>query len=235
MSENENKPQSGLNPAQRQELAALCRQRSQTYAWLARLYKLEVDAELLQALKATDFPADTGDALVDSGYLKLATYLGSAGDGALQDLAIDYVRTFIGHGNTAYSAAYPYESVYTSERRLLMQEARDEILALYRAAGMRLSPSWKDPEDHIGLELEYMEITAQDAAAALEQDDQEQALLALDRSGQFLRRHLAGWAPMMTKDMRKFAQTGLYQGLADITEGYLRMDRAFLGQLVVDA
>ena len=32
-----------------------------------------------------------------------------------------------------------FESVYTSEKRLLMQEARDEVLAIYRSAGLDLS------------------------------------------------------------------------------------------------
>ena len=34
---------------------------------------------------------------------------------AITDLAVDYVRAFIGHGVDAYSAAYPFESVYTSQ------------------------------------------------------------------------------------------------------------------------
>ena len=50
----------------------------------------------------------------------------------MTELAIDYVRTFIGHGVNGYSAAYPYESVYTSERRLMMQEARAEVLKTLR-------------------------------------------------------------------------------------------------------
>ena len=49
------------------------------------------------------------------------------------------MRAFIGHGIDAYSAAYPFESVYTSPKRLMMQEARDEVLAVYRSEGLDLS------------------------------------------------------------------------------------------------
>ena len=41
-------------------------------------------------------------------------YLKRAWDDSVTELAIDYVSTFIGHGVNGYSAAYPYESVYTS-------------------------------------------------------------------------------------------------------------------------
>ena len=61
-----------------------------------------------------------------------------AWDNSVTDLAVDYVRTFIGHGVDAFSAAYPFESVYTSEKRLLMQEgARDEVLGHLPRGGPR--------------------------------------------------------------------------------------------------
>ena len=48
-------------------------------------------------------------------------------DSVLQARHHDFVRTFISHGVNAYSAAYPYESVYTSERHLMVQEARQVL------------------------------------------------------------------------------------------------------------
>ena len=61
-------------------------------------------------------------------------YLSQADGTVLTELAVDYVRAFIGSGNDGFSAAYPYESVYTSPKRLMMQDARDEVLVLYRAS-----------------------------------------------------------------------------------------------------
>uniref|UniRef100_UPI003AB7989A TorD/DmsD family molecular chaperone n=1 Tax=Adlercreutzia sp. TaxID=1872387 RepID=UPI003AB7989A len=107
-------------------LAELTAQRSAVYRLLARLYRVEVDEEFLAELKAMRFPAATGNTVVDTGYRTIATYLSGADAHAITDLAVDYVRAFIGHGIDAYSAAYPFESVYTSPKRLMMQEARDE-------------------------------------------------------------------------------------------------------------
>ena len=83
----------------------------------------------LRELQKMRFPQATGNAAADEGYHQLYDYLKRAWDDSVTELAIDYVSTFIGHGVNGYSAAYPYESVYTSERRLLMQEARAEVLA----------------------------------------------------------------------------------------------------------
>ena len=80
---------------------------------------------------------------------------------------MDYTRVFIGHGVDAYSAAYTYESEYTSETRLLMRDARAEVLAIYRSAGLDKKNSWKEGEDHVALELEFEQVLANRTAEAL--------------------------------------------------------------------
>ena len=107
------------------ELIKLIEQRAATYGLLSRLFRVEIDQELLDQLHGMRFPAATGNSDVDEGYLRLAKYLSNTWENSLTDLAVDYTRVFIGHGVDAYSAAYPFESVYTSEKRLLMQDARE--------------------------------------------------------------------------------------------------------------
>ena len=105
-------------------LVELMNARARSYGMLARLFREEVDLPTLRELQKMRFPQATGNAAADEGYHQLYDYLKRAWDDSVTELAIDYVSTFIGHGVNGYSAAYPYESVYTSERRLLMQEAR---------------------------------------------------------------------------------------------------------------
>ncbi|MDR1083023.1 MAG: molecular chaperone TorD family protein [Coriobacteriales bacterium] len=222
----------GLSHKSRLELSKLCEQRAATYGMLSRLFRLEVDHSLLHDLHAASFPIQTGNDNVDAGYRKIATFLGGEADSALLELSVDYARTFIGHGNNAYSAAYPFESVYTSEKRLMMQEARDEFIDIYHAAGMEISEGWKDPEDHIALELEYLQILCGHTTETLDKNEDEHALELLDKQREFLAEHLAAWAPMMTADMKRFAQTEFYQGLACLTEGFLKVDRDFLKNII---
>lgn len=214
------------------QITSIMDERAATYDLLGRLYRVEVDEALLAELKGREYPTSTGNEAVDRGYALIVGYLGNVWENSLTELAVDYVRVFIGHGMDMYSAAYPYESVYTSKKRLLMQEARDEVLALYHAAGIVKDESWKEGEDHIALELEYMRILARRTSEALRDGDESKALDLLKSQANFLEDHLGAWAPMMTADMKRLAKTDLYLGLAWLTEGFLAEDHAFLGDLI---
>ena len=135
------------------------------------------------------------------------------------------MRTFFGHGYSGHAAAYPFESVYSSEKRLLMQSARDEVLALYRAAGLSKQESWKEGEDHIALELEYLQILSDRTAEALCKGDTDTATSWVRAQYNFLDVHLDSWAPLLTAEVKKFAKTDFYRGLAFLTEGFLETDR----------
>lgn len=216
------------------ELIQINEQRAATYSLLSRLFRVEIDEEVLKQLRSMRFPAATGNSDVDEGYLRIARYLSNTWENSVTDLAVDYVRTFIGHGVDAFSAAYPFESVYTSEKRLLMQDARDEVLAIYRAAGLDKKDSWKEGEDHLALELEFEQVLANRTTEALERGDEDEAAALLTTQQNFLNDHLISWVPMMTADMKRFAQTDLYQGLAYLTDGFLETDRAFLEDVLTE-
>lgn len=215
------------------ELVDFMTRRARTYGLLARIFRVEVDGKFLEELRHLKFPTSTGNEHVDYGYRTMYNYLKGTWEDTLLDLARDYARTFIGHGNNGRSAAYPFESVHTSEKRLLMQEARDEIVEVYRESGFAVDASWEDPEDHIALELEYMQMMARRARQALEAGEDECALELLDEQRTFLLRHLLSWTPFLANDMERIAQTDLYQGLALLTRGLLAQDREFLNSVVV--
>ncbi len=216
----------------KQALISITEQRSATYGLLSRLYRVEVDEEFLKEMKGMRFPAATGNSQVDEGYRLIATFLSNTWGNTITDLAIDYVRTFIGHGVDAFSAAYPYESVYTSEKRLMMQDARDEVLAIYRSQGLDKQETWKEAEDHLALELEFMQILANRTVDALKAGDEDAAIDLLTTQKNFLEDHLMAWVPMMTSDMRRFAKTDLYRGLASLTDGFMTVDFEFLQDLL---
>jgi TorA maturation chaperone TorD len=222
----------GLSAEYRNELITLCDMRSTVYGLLSRLFAREADEALLSELRGAAFPANTGNEKVDDGYRKLATYLSGNAEGALMELAVDYVNVFFGNGNLTYSAAYPFESVYTSDKRLMMQEARDEVLGAYRSANMEIDKSWKDPEDHVALELLYMKMQSVRAKEALEAGEDAAALAIFAQQRDFFLNHLSAWTPMMTADMKRIAKTEFYRGLAFLTEGFLQIDKGFLNSII---
>ena len=68
-----------------------------------------------------------GDPLIAEGFEDIRRYLRKCDTGTRQELAVDYAHTFLAAGNYESFAATPYESVFTSETGLLMQDARDEV------------------------------------------------------------------------------------------------------------
>lgn len=215
-----------------ESLAKLNENRAATYALLARLYRVEVDEEFAGTLKEMTFPANTGSESVDEGYAKIASYVGGMWDDSLTELAVDYFNVFYGVGVDSYSAAHPFESVYTSPKRLLMQEARDQVLEVYRKAGLEKVEDWREGEDHIALELEYLRVLSERIACAFWHEDEDAAAELLEDQRAFMDDHVLVWSSMFTSDMRRFAKTNLYLGLADLTDGFLETDRQFIGELL---
>lgn len=215
-------------------LSDILKNRTSTYQLLSRLYRVEVDEELLGRLRGMKFPKNTGNENVDEGYRLIRTFLNHADVDAVETLAIDYVRTFLGSGVSGYSAAYPFESVYTSPKRLMMQAARDEMLALYRAAGLGKADSWKDAEDHIAVELEYLTILGTRICKSYDEGDEDEAIALLVSQRNFLEDHLLAWFPMMATDIQEFAQTDFYRGLGKLTSGFLESDKEFLDDILAD-
>ncbi len=215
-------------------LSSVLEGRASTYGMLARLYQKEVDETYLSELKHMRCPINTGNDDVDAGYKLFHRALSNAWERTLEDLSRDYLRVFIGANTTGHAAAYPNESVHTSPDRLVMQDARDEVLAIYRAAGLESNDSWRAGEDHIGVEVEYMQVMSQRAAKAQQCGNMATLESVLRAQQNFLEDHLQPWVPFLVRDMLKFAQTDFYRALAHLTKGFLEEDAAFLAAILLD-
>ena len=144
------------------------------------------------------------------------------------------MRTFSGHGVNGHSAAYPCESVHTSEKRLLMQEARDEVLAIYRANNLKKDESWRDCEDHIAVELEFMQVMAKRTADALLAGREDEAVEELRTQRAFVRDHLANWVPIFVHDIMQWSETDFYRGAGELLLGFVQVEGETLDDLLAN-
>ena len=211
------------------EFSALISNREALYRLLARLYRIEVDDPLLRQLAEMGFPAECDEPELAEGYRMLSDWLRNSGSDPLTDLAVDYARIFLGAGVYEGVVASPYESVYTSKERLIMQEARDQVCAVYNAKGLCLTESTEIPEDHIALELEFMAHLCQETMQA--GDDPALVSSLLREQKEFLERHIGKWAPAFCADIEKCASTDFYKAVGKITRGFLKMEYAILDEL----
>jgi anaerobic sulfite reductase subunit A len=208
----------------------LLTQREQMYRFLGRIYHREMDQALLKKVRGMRFPNEAGAAGLEEGYRMLEAYLRNPGYDPVTDLAVDYARTFLGAGIHERDAAYPYESVYTSPEKLIMQDARDQVVAIYLARGLHVSEKMDFPEDHVALELEFMARLCWESRRELKK---RKALTDCFREQKkFLEEHLLNWVPAFCADVEKYASTDFYRAAAKITLNYLRLDQSLLADWI---
>ena len=198
--------------------------RKSMYLFLANLYKIEVSKDFYNVITKIDFPIDDNTKLSE-GYRMIKNFCAMATVDPVTDLAVDFARVFLGAGITEKErCAFPYESVYTSPKGLIMQEARDEVLALYRKHGLGKDDSFNVPEDHISLEFEFMAHLCTLTIRAVESDRQYDAMVLLEEQKDFISAHLNRWIRSFCADIAKCSNTGFYRGLANITEAFIELE-----------
>jgi TorA maturation chaperone TorD len=125
----------------------------------------------------------------------------------LENLLSEYTRLFIGPYKLPCP---PWESVYTSPKKLMMQDAAANVLKLYHEAGLSLESAEVMP-DHIGAELNFLAILFTKTNS--ERGKREYVGIA----GKLLNDHLLKWTPDFTRDMEEAAETSFYKELARAT------------------
>ena len=137
----------------------------------------------------------------------------TASSEAREDLLWDYTRLFVGPYRLPCP---PWESVYTSSKKLMMQDAADSARRAYAEFGLTVNDPAVMP-DHIGAELDFLAIVLERAGAenGTETD-------CAGTAGKFLNEHLLNWVPRFTQDLEMSAGTLLYKALARTTRNAIQ-------------
>lgn len=195
--------------------------RSLAYRFLAGIYLQKPDPAWLAGLASEgmleDFVLPVSNPALEQGLGLMASDCAAlaADPHGCQARALDeeYTRLFVGPGSLP---APPWESVYRTEERLLFDWPTLEVRQAYQQVGLAVSRPG-EPDDHIGLELLFMALLCERAAAGDE--------AAAEAQRRFLQEHLLQWAPVFASDLARHARTDLYRGLAHATIGILAMDQ----------
>lgn len=209
--------------------------RELVYRFFARIYQEGPVIELLSALSGEPFleevAAGSQNQDIIDGCREMQDEIASrSGDlKAYQDeLREDYLRLFVGPGHLE---APPWESVYRSKEHLLFGEETMAVREFYRSFGLESKNKNREPEDHIGLEMEFMAYLNCEAAAKAAADEGFAEFLQGQR--RFLKEHLQQWVPALCADIQKAAQTAFFRGLALFTRGWLEADAVEL-EIVIE-
>lgn len=108
--------------------------------------------------------------------------------------------------------------------RTVFGEATLEVRAAYQALSLQAPKLNQEPDDHIGLEFDFMAQLTLQVIDALYGDDAARAEKLMTHGTDFLRDHLLAWAPQMLDLATQHAQTHFMKGvvLLSIRPGQLR-------------
>ena len=193
------------------------------YSFLAGVYLWEPTSEQIESMAAANFPV--GEDAFGRGYALIADYLRHRDTGTRQEIAVDYAHTFLGAGNYDKLMAPPYESVYTSEEHLLMQDARDGALSFYRSEDLDLPAENTTPEDHIGFEMQFMAKLVDRSCDALKANDDAEFARLVRVQHEFYVQHLANLLPVFIADIERHCKTDYYRGIAQLTRAFLAEEK----------
>jgi TorA maturation chaperone TorD len=156
-------------------------------------------------------PLTIGDERFVEGATLLKTFdesmQGRLTDEGYHALLADNTRLFVGEQQLLCS---PWESVYFNSDRQLFQEQTMQVRSWYRSHGLQIARLHHEPDDHIGLELEFVSHLLAEVIAAKEPERSH--LLA--ETLRFIEEHPLRWIDQWAEGLLRHAHTDFYRGLA---------------------
>jgi TorA maturation chaperone TorD len=114
-----------------------------------------------------------------------------------------------------------WESVWTSEDKLLFDESSMAVRAFYARHGV--AAPGPDPEDHIALELLFLGELLDGTSLASEAGEVAESERLKQEARLFFERHLGRWAGMFLDELESRAVTDFYRGAAKLCRASLKM------------
>lgn len=234
-----------MNLMSKSDLIRCLKGRETIYSFLGRICEKEIDEQLLREFIARKelfskykLTVEPDVVYVKEGFGELHSYLTSLSgeklNTAILELAVEYANLFLGVGyNRGKGIPHPSESTYMGG--YLYSDVVDNLFEAYLREGLIKSPDFKEPEDHIALELHFMAILCRKAIISLNDGKRQDLLKYLNMQKTFLTEHLLKWAPKLAEDITENAHTLFYKALGKIMKGFLETEEKIIDKLIEQA
>ena len=191
-------------------------QRATLYWWFSTLLTKELDKEQLAQYFTGDGLAFLTqleeEPLFHDAVLKIksALLIIMAIKQPKLELAADFSQLFL---TDAKKGAPPYASVYLSTTGQLFEKPHHDMLELFKKEGLIIDPNFKEPADHIAIQLDYM-----GNLIVKEGGNTTNAQKA------FINNHLINWLPQFIEATKKVKNSGFYQGVCKLLLVFIAND-----------
>lgn len=155
----------------------------------------------------------------DESATRLGNFAESAGNLSTEALQGEYLDVF---SHSISKECPPYETDYGQAHIFQKSHTLADIAGFYSAFGLQLSPSFKDRQDHISAEMEFMHfLTLKEAHATVKGHPEEKIALCREAQRKFLDEHLGQWLPSFLLALKGKAGSGPYRALGELTGSFL--------------
>ena len=176
------------------------------------LFLKEPAKEFLQELGEINIVTEEND--TDKGLELIACAVRAKKDRLdeyIQDLAVEFARLFVGPKNPP---AVPYASFYLSESKTVMTDVTSDVRKRYLDAGMAVKDLYSTPDDHIGIELEFISYLTEKIIELYEDGQRSESSRLFEIRHNFINEHMALWVPVFVEKILESAQEDFYKGAA---------------------
>lgn len=141
------------------------------------------------------------------------------------EVEYEYNRLFVG---PAKLLAPPFESAYLNAMGLVMQNETLAVRNFYRKAGLEVGSKNVIPDDHLGLELEFICYLLSQAGQRLAEEDLAAANCYLILYRSFFEEHIRTWVYQHCQDVLTKGKASICSGTALALAGFLQSEEAEL-------
>ena len=186
--------------------------RAKRYQFLSTLYRDEISLKLIKSMQNEQFLKGLLESVKGCGFIDLtsgAEVMVSClrkedPEKLYKELSYDYADVFL---NAGANPTFPYESAHTGKKPVLMQKPVITLREYFRKAGVHKNPDFKDLDDHIAVEMEFLRYL-------LEKQDTDTYI-------KFFKNIYLKWVNSFCDQLTTSASSGFYQALAHFTRGAL--------------
>lgn len=221
-----------MNSLSELEVKEMLIYRISVYDLLRRLFLWEYSLELFKELISWAKTGQSGEVHESWAETELRKSLLTISTEEIQnsynEIKIEYTRLFVGpyHLDTP-----PYRSVYRSSNKLMMQDETLSVRSFYMENGYKINDSCKEPDDQVGIELEFMYLMSKKALDAFQEQSSEKLINLLSVQKEFMDNHLFKWLPEFCQDILKSSRNQFWKNISQFTKKFIEEDKGEIGQI----
>ncbi|MDQ7094062.1 molecular chaperone TorD family protein [Desulfosporosinus sp. PR] len=138
----------------------------------------------------------------------------------LRQMCFEFNRLFVGPTSPI---APPYESVYLSPERLVMQEHTLEVRQMYQAENLMATSQGTAPDDFIATELEFAAYLLNCVSRESSRGNSSNAVKYLDLYNEFMQKHPQRWLKLFAASVLENARHPVFPLIMQVLLGTIEL------------